>query len=154
MTATKKQVLAIGIEVGNFHLIQDWINAGLLPTLSSLAKQGALLPMSTVTEISSGSIWPSFSSATNPYSLCSLALAMIDPFAMRFSSRRIFFSGFSIQFDVQAMLYAEARSDRGQKRHGGTWLYWTALALPSMEAFSIWLTQFVTQVLLWPLSQR
>ena len=66
MTATKKQVLAIGIEVGNFHLIQDWINAGLLPTLSTLAKQGALLPMSTVTEISSGSIWPSFSSATNP----------------------------------------------------------------------------------------
>jgi predicted AlkP superfamily phosphohydrolase/phosphomutase len=37
-----------------------------LPVLASLAEQGSLLPMSTVTEISSGSIWPSFSTGTNP----------------------------------------------------------------------------------------
>lgn len=66
MTSPKKQVLAIAIEVGNFDLIGDWIAAGYLPTLSALAKQGTFSPMSTVTEISSGSIWPSFYTGTNP----------------------------------------------------------------------------------------
>jgi len=66
MTASKKKVLAIGIEVGNFDLIRDWIDDGHLPTLSALAQQGTFAPMSTVTEISSGSIWPSFYTGTNP----------------------------------------------------------------------------------------
>ena len=59
-------VLAVGIEVGNFELVRDWIDEGQLPVLASLAERGSVLPMSTVTEISSGSIWPSFSTGANP----------------------------------------------------------------------------------------
>lgn len=66
MKAHKKQVLCIGIEVGNYQLVKDWIDLGRLPVLESLCRQGSLRPMSTVTEISSGSIWPSFSTGTNP----------------------------------------------------------------------------------------
>lgn len=61
-----RQVLAIGIEVGNFEFIRAALASGKLPVLASLATEGSLIPMSTVTEISSGSIWPSFSTATNP----------------------------------------------------------------------------------------
>ena len=66
MTRGKRRVLAVGVEVGNFDLIRNWIDAGYLPTLAALAEQGTLAPMSTVTEISSGSIWPSFYTGTNP----------------------------------------------------------------------------------------
>jgi predicted AlkP superfamily phosphohydrolase/phosphomutase len=66
MTQDKKQVLAVGIEVGNYGLVRDWISRGFLPVLQSLSERGSLCPMSTVTEISSGSIWPSFSTGTNP----------------------------------------------------------------------------------------
>jgi predicted AlkP superfamily phosphohydrolase/phosphomutase len=59
-------VLAIGVEVGTIEFIRAALATGRLPVLASLARQGSLLPMSTVTEISSGSIWPSFSTATNP----------------------------------------------------------------------------------------
>lgn len=62
----QKPLLVVGIEVGNFELVRDWIAAGELPVMASLAEHGSLLPMSTVTEISSGSIWPSFSTGTNP----------------------------------------------------------------------------------------
>jgi len=66
MSPNNKQVLAVGIEVGNYQLVKDWINLGLLPVLQSISEQGSLCPMSTVTEISSGSIWPSFGTGTNP----------------------------------------------------------------------------------------
>ncbi len=59
-------VLAIAIEVGTFEFLRAALETGRLPVLASLARRGSLLPMSTVTEISSGSIWPSFSTATNP----------------------------------------------------------------------------------------
>lgn len=62
----KDQVLAIGIEVGNYGLVKDWISRGYLPVLQALSERGSLCPMSTVTELSSGSIWPSFSTGTNP----------------------------------------------------------------------------------------
>jgi predicted AlkP superfamily phosphohydrolase/phosphomutase len=64
--AARKQVLAIGAEVGNFEFIRAALASGKLPVLASLASEGSLLPMTTVTEISSGSIWPSFATATNP----------------------------------------------------------------------------------------
>jgi predicted AlkP superfamily phosphohydrolase/phosphomutase len=63
---SRRQVLAVGIEVGNFDFIRAAIDGGQLPVLASLARAGSLLPMTTVTEVSSGSIWPSFSTATNP----------------------------------------------------------------------------------------
>ncbi|MGH8222863.1 MAG: hypothetical protein ACREQZ_07800 [Woeseiaceae bacterium] len=63
---SNRQVLVIGIEVGNFEFVRSALETGKLPVLASLANQGSLIPMSTVTEISSGSIWPSFSTATNP----------------------------------------------------------------------------------------
>jgi predicted AlkP superfamily phosphohydrolase/phosphomutase len=66
VTAKKKQVLAVGIEVGNYRLVNDWIDQGYLPVLESLSDGGSVCPMSTVTEISSGSIWPSFGTGTNP----------------------------------------------------------------------------------------
>jgi predicted AlkP superfamily phosphohydrolase/phosphomutase len=66
MSSHTGQVLAIGIEVGNYQLVRDWVEAGDLPTLAALAQKGTLCPMSTVTEISSGCIWPSFSTGTNP----------------------------------------------------------------------------------------
>jgi len=66
MATTGKSVLAVGIEVGNFDLVRDWIDSGALPTLASLSRQGTLTPATTVTEISSGSIWPTFYTGTNP----------------------------------------------------------------------------------------
>jgi len=59
-------VLAVGIEVGTIEFIRAALETGRLPVLASLARRGSLLPMSTVTEISSGSIWPSFSTAASP----------------------------------------------------------------------------------------
>lgn len=61
-----KQVLAIGFEVGTFEFIRAALDAGELPVLASLAARGGVQPMSTVTEISSGSIWPSFATGTHP----------------------------------------------------------------------------------------
>ena len=62
----RKQVLALGIEVGTFDFIREALEGGELPVLSSLVEQGSLLPMSTVTELSSGCIWPSFATGTHP----------------------------------------------------------------------------------------
>lgn len=62
----RKQVLAIGIEVGTFDFIRAALGAGELPVLASLAARGGVQPMSTVTEISSGSIWPSLATGTHP----------------------------------------------------------------------------------------
>ena len=64
--SARKQILAIGLEVGTFEFIRAALDAGELPVLASLAARGGVQPMSTVTEISSGSIWPSFATGTNP----------------------------------------------------------------------------------------
>ena len=59
-------VLAVGIEVGGHPMVRQWIDDGELPVLASIAGRGCLSSLSTVAKLSSGSIWPTFSTGTLP----------------------------------------------------------------------------------------
>lgn len=59
-------VLAVGIEVGSHLTVKKWIDDGELPVLASIVERGCMSPLSTVANLSSGSIWPTFSTGTLP----------------------------------------------------------------------------------------
>lgn len=62
----QKPVIAIGIEVASPDLMHQWMLEGHLPTFTALAEKGCFAPLRSNTEISSGSIWPAFSTGTTP----------------------------------------------------------------------------------------
>ena len=47
-------------------MVRQWIDDGELPVLASIAGRGCLSSLSTVAKLSSGSIWPTFSTGTLP----------------------------------------------------------------------------------------
>lgn len=60
------QVIAIGIDIASPELIWRWAREGHLPALASLMRRGARGNLSSVSDISSGSIWPTFFTGNNP----------------------------------------------------------------------------------------
>jgi predicted AlkP superfamily phosphohydrolase/phosphomutase len=59
-------VIAVCVEVASPERMTDWIAQGWLPNLGRMREQGAWLTLESVTELSSGSIWPSFYTGVHP----------------------------------------------------------------------------------------
>lgn len=61
----KSPTIAICIEVGSADLMSGWIDDDWMPNLARLRNRGIWCPLESVTEVSSGSIWPSFYTGVN-----------------------------------------------------------------------------------------
>ena len=59
------KVVFLGFDAGNKYLIQDWANAGILPTFRSLLAKG-LKGDTTALDLFTGAIWPSFMTGAAP----------------------------------------------------------------------------------------
>ena len=59
-------IVAVCLEVASEELISAWIEQGWMPHLARLRERGAWCPLESVTELSSGSIWPSFYTGVSP----------------------------------------------------------------------------------------
>jgi len=59
-------ILAIGIDVASPELIEQWVKDGYLPTIASIINAGSWKKILSTSDLSSGSIWPSFSTGTSP----------------------------------------------------------------------------------------
>jgi predicted AlkP superfamily phosphohydrolase/phosphomutase len=62
----KQPLIAIGIEVAGYDYIMKWIEAGHLPALAGLAKKGISGKINSTSDISSGTIWPTFYTGVSP----------------------------------------------------------------------------------------
>lgn len=60
------KILLLGLDGATFDLILPWAQAGLLPTLSHLMREGAWGPLRSTTPPLSPVAWPSFATGTNP----------------------------------------------------------------------------------------
>jgi len=60
------RIVVIGLDSADFYLIQNWINEGYLPTMASLITRGCWGKLKSTSDISSGTVWPSFYSGTSP----------------------------------------------------------------------------------------
>ena len=60
MSAKPGAIIAICIEVGSPELLDDWLREGWMPNLDRLRRAGAWSRLESVSELSSGSIWPTF----------------------------------------------------------------------------------------------
>ncbi len=61
-----KPIIAVGIDVASPEFIEKWIREGHLPTISSLLNRGSWGRIHSVSDISSGSIWPTFFTGVSP----------------------------------------------------------------------------------------
>ena len=59
-------VTAICLEVAGPEQMAAWLERGWMPNLRALRDAGAFLPLRSVANISSGAIWPSFTTGTMP----------------------------------------------------------------------------------------
>jgi predicted AlkP superfamily phosphohydrolase/phosphomutase len=59
-------VIAVCIEVASSDLLEGWLEAGWMPNLQRLRDAGFWCPLDSVSDISSGAIWPSFTTGTGP----------------------------------------------------------------------------------------
>lgn len=64
--SSMKRVLLIGLDGFSPDLVEQWIEAGLLPNLERLEKQGALLPMTGVVPPITFPAWTSIVTGVNP----------------------------------------------------------------------------------------
>ena len=62
----KRPLIAVGIEVAGYDYMKKWIDAGHLPALAELAKKGVLGKVYSTSDISSGTIWPTFYTGVSP----------------------------------------------------------------------------------------
>ena len=58
--------IAICIEVASPDLMSEWLDRGWMPNLAGVRGRGVFGPLESITEISSGSIWPSFYTGVHP----------------------------------------------------------------------------------------
>src|SRR5579885_2967189 len=61
-----KPIIAVGIDVASPEFIEKWIRESHLPTISSLLNRGSWGRIHSVSDISSGSIWPTFFTGVSP----------------------------------------------------------------------------------------
>jgi predicted AlkP superfamily phosphohydrolase/phosphomutase len=66
MTRPDPRITAICIEVAGPEQMETWLDAGWMPNLARIRDQGAWCRLRSVSDISSGSIWPSFSTGVMP----------------------------------------------------------------------------------------
>jgi len=59
-------LLVLCIEVADPDLVDQWCRDGYLPNLERLRRQGSWSRLQSTNDISSGCIWPSFNTGTNP----------------------------------------------------------------------------------------
>jgi predicted AlkP superfamily phosphohydrolase/phosphomutase len=59
-------VIAICIEVLSPDLLTGWLQAGWMPNLARLCREGVWSRIASVAEVSSGCIWPTFFTGVNP----------------------------------------------------------------------------------------
>ena len=59
-------ITAVCIEVASPDLLTRWLEQGWMPQLRAIRDTGAFLPLRSVADVSSGSIWPSFITGTMP----------------------------------------------------------------------------------------
>ena len=62
----KPTTIAICLEVAGPELMAEWLDAGFMPNLAELRDAGAWGPLESITELSSGSIWPSYYTGRHP----------------------------------------------------------------------------------------
>ena len=62
----QKKILLLHLEAAEPLLIEKWCAEGKLPTLNHLKKRGTYCHLHTPGYIDSGSVWPTFSTGTNP----------------------------------------------------------------------------------------
>lgn len=58
--------IAVCIEVASPERISGWLDAGWMPNLARIRDDGFFAPMESITELSSGSIWPTFYTGVQP----------------------------------------------------------------------------------------
>jgi predicted AlkP superfamily phosphohydrolase/phosphomutase len=66
VSAAAPPVVALAIEVASPELMSGWLARGLMPNLKMLAERGAWSRLRSVTELSSGAVWPSFVTGRHP----------------------------------------------------------------------------------------
>ena len=66
MSDPSSRVIAVCIEVAGPEQLERWLDAGWMPNLARVRDQGAWCALRSVSDISSGSIWPSFSTGVMP----------------------------------------------------------------------------------------
>jgi predicted AlkP superfamily phosphohydrolase/phosphomutase len=59
-------LIALCIEVADPDLVEEWCRAGELPNLERMRREGCWSQLRSTNDISSGCIWPSFITGTNP----------------------------------------------------------------------------------------
>lgn len=59
-------MIGLSIEVVSPEIMADWLARGWMPNLATLRRRGAWSRLSSVAELSSGSIWPSFVTGLGP----------------------------------------------------------------------------------------
>ncbi|MEZ4886684.1 MAG: alkaline phosphatase family protein [Chitinophagales bacterium] len=64
--ASKKQVIAIGIESADMYLIEKWCEEGKLPTLQKLKEKGTWRKLISTGDVASASSWPTLHTGTSP----------------------------------------------------------------------------------------
>src|SRR5438105_4715253 len=65
-TSSKTKVLIIGLDGTTFDLLGPWIEAGRLPTLARLMRDGVSSTLTTTIPPISSSAWVSFATGKNP----------------------------------------------------------------------------------------
>lgn len=63
---SRRSIVAVCVEVASAGLMAEWLDKGWMPNLARLRARGVWCPLESVTEISSGSIWPSFYTGVSP----------------------------------------------------------------------------------------
>jgi predicted AlkP superfamily phosphohydrolase/phosphomutase len=66
MMASKSRVMVIGLDGATLDLILPWANAGHLPTLTRLMKNGGGSRLHSVSPVVSAAAWATFMTGTNP----------------------------------------------------------------------------------------
>lgn len=61
-----KAVTAICIEVADPTMMEQWLQQGLMPNLTKIRSEGMWTRLQSVTEISSGAVWPTFFTGVDP----------------------------------------------------------------------------------------
>ena len=66
MTSRKKRVLILGVDGATFDIMDPLIQAGRLPNLARLAREGSTAPLRSTQPCQSSAAWPAFMTGKNP----------------------------------------------------------------------------------------
>jgi predicted AlkP superfamily phosphohydrolase/phosphomutase len=61
-----REVIAVCIEVASPEIMAGWLDAALMPNLAALRDRGAWADLASLSELSSGSLWPTFTTGVGP----------------------------------------------------------------------------------------